>query len=114
MTVDAYGFGEITIDGTSYSSDVIIWPSHVKNPWWRVEGHNLTADDLAEVLADPPRVLVIGTGYYGRMAVPPQTLQALQEKGIETHVAATSEAVAEFNRLAEKYADIVAALHLTC
>lgn len=114
MTIDAYSFGEILIDGKPYASDVIIWPDHVMNPWWRAEGHKLTADDLTEVLAKPPRMLVIGTGYYGRMVVPPETLAALQARGIEAHVCNTTEAVAAFNRLAGEYADIVAALHLTC
>ena len=49
MTVDGYSFGEISIDGKPYTKDITIWPDHVKCPWWRAEGHNLTADDLSEV-----------------------------------------------------------------
>ena len=114
MTVDAYSFGEIHIDGNPYTSDIIIWPDRVKSPWWRVEGHNLCLDDLDEVLSAPPKVLVIGTGYYGRMKVPPETLSALQTQGIEVHVGKTSDAVAKLNRLAQECADVVAAFHLTC
>lgn len=114
MTIDAYAFGEIRIDGTPYRSDVIIWPDRVKCPWWRGQGHVLAADDLAEVLAAPPRLLVIGTGYYGRMAVPRETLAALQAQGVEVHVGRSSEAVEAFNRLARECADVVAAFHLTC
>ncbi len=114
MTIDAYAFGEIRIDGKPYSSDVIIWPDHVQCPWWRGQGHVLAPHDLEQLLAAPPRVLVIGTGYYGRMAVPPETLAALQAQGIELHVSRTPEAVAEFNRLARDCADVVAAFHLTC
>ncbi|MGD2074695.1 MAG: MTH938/NDUFAF3 family protein [Gammaproteobacteria bacterium] len=114
MAIDAYAFGEIRIGGRPYTSDVIIWPDHVTCPWWRAQGHVLAADDLAPVLAAPPRVLVIGTGYYGRMTVPKETLDALQARGIEVHVGRTGEAVDELRRLAEKSADIVAALHLTC
>ncbi len=114
MMIDTYTFGEIRIDGQRYSSDVIIWPDHVKSPWWRARGHVLAADDLAEVLAAPPRVLVIGTGYYGRMTVPRETLSTLQAQGIELHVSQTRKAVDEFNRLARECADIVAAFHLTC
>jgi hypothetical protein len=114
MAIDAYAFGEILIDGRPYTSDVIIWPDHVKCPWWRAQGHVLAADDLKVVLAAPPRILVIGTGYYGRMAVPKETLAALQAQGIEVHVGRTGEAVDEFRRLARTSADIVAAFHLTC
>ena len=114
MTIDAYTFGEIRIDGEPYRSDVIIWPDHVKCPWWRARGHVLATDDLEEVLAVPPKVLVIGTGYYGRMTVPEETLSTLREQGIELHVSGTREAVDEFNRLARGCANIVAAFHLTC
>lgn len=114
MTVDSYVFGTICIDGETYNADVIIYPDHVLSPWWRAEGHNLSLTDLRTVVESPPEILVIGTGYYGRMRVPAETLEALQKQGIETHVYRTHEAVAEFNRLLEKDADIVAAFHLTC
>ena len=114
MTIDAYSFGEIRIDGTPYNADVIIWPDHVKSPWWRAQGHALAVADLQEVLAAPPKVLVIGTGYYARMTVPAQTRTALEKQGIELHVSDTREAVDTFNRLAKDCADIVAAFHLTC
>ena len=66
------------------------------------------------MLSDSPDMLVIGTGYYGWMLVPEETLKALRSKGIEVRISRTAEAVGEFNRLQQKYACIVAALHLTC
>lgn len=114
MKINDYSFGRISIDGETYSSDVIIYPDRVKCPWRRTEGHVLSIPDLADVLGAPPRILVIGTGYYGRMKVPTETLEALREQGIEAHVGKTGHAVADFNRLSREYADIIAALHLTC
>jgi len=112
--INSYNFGSIRIDDHDFSADVIIFPERVSSPWWRATGHNLTTDDLAEVLDSPPEVLVIGTGYYGRMEVPNATLRALQEKGIEPRVSDTRHAVEEFNRLQQQSAAVVAALHLTC
>lgn len=115
MSVDSYAFGRITIDGRAYAKDVLIFPDQrVHSPWWRAEGHNLAPEDLAELLADPPDTLVIGTGYYGRMAVPEATLAVLREKGVEVRTAPTPEAVAELNRLQESATRIAAAFHLTC
>ncbi len=57
---------------------------------------------------------VIGTGYYGRMQVPEETIESLRAAGVEVRIAKTSEAVAEFNLLQRDCARIVAALHLTC
>jgi hypothetical protein len=71
-------------------------------------------DDLADVLRNPPRVLVIGTGYLGVMRVPAATLEALRAAGIEPRVMKTREAVAELGRLQRESARVVAALHLTC
>ena len=114
MKITGYEFGKITVEGRTYTSDVIIAPEKVLDSWWRKQGHNLAIEDLEMILQEKPRVLVIGTGYFGRMQVPDQTRQYLQDHGIELHKAKTRDAVIEFNRLQKEYADIVAALHLTC
>ena len=114
MHIDAYRFGHIAVDGHSYDADVIIFPDHVQERWQRQEGHRLAQEDLATALAQKPEVLVVGTGYYGRMQIPEQTLDALRSAGIDVRTYRTSEAVAEFNRLQRACARIVAALHLTC
>jgi hypothetical protein len=114
MKVEAYDFGRIAIGGETYTSDVIILPDKVRDGWWRKEGQRLHSEDLAEVVKAKPDVIVIGTGYYGNMVVPPETRAFLQSKGIDVHIAQTREAVKEFNELQRRAAKIVAALHLTC
>ena len=110
--ISSYSFGSIKIDGTEYSSDVIIFPERVLHPWWRKEGHYLHMEDLEEVLSYKPEVLVIGTGYSGVMRVPDEIVKKLQSMGISVVVQKTTEAVRSYNGLsAEKK---VAALHLTC
>ncbi len=69
-------------------------------------------EDLTDILAAEPDVLVIG--YYGRMWVPEDTRRDLETRGIEVPAARTGDAVEEFNRLQSKYARVVAALYLTC
>ena len=114
MKINAYQFGKITIDGNSYTTDVIVSPQGVKDSWWRKEGHRLHIEDLDAIESERPDLLVIGTGFYGRMVVPEKTRQYLQSKGIKVHTLQTSDAVREFNALQKEYARIVAALHLTC
>lgn len=114
MKVQSYGFGTINIGGKTYTSDVIILPEKVRDSWWRKEGHSLHIEDLTEIIEANPDVLVIGTGYYGRMAIPPETKSFLESKGIEVRIAETSDAVKEFNQLQKNIGRIVAALHLTC
>ena len=115
MRIDRYSFGRIGVGDRDYDADVIIFPDRIQERWLRREGHRLAEADLDTVLAEAPELLVIGTGYYGRMQVPKETRAAIRAAGVgEIRIAKTGEAVALFNRLQAQYARIVAALHLTC
>jgi hypothetical protein len=111
--ISHYSFGSITVDGTSYRSDVIIFPGRVNGSWWRKEGHYLRPEDLEEVVAAKPKLVIIGTGANGVMQVPGSTIKWLEGKGIEVKVARTAEAVEIYNSLPDN-TTAVAALHLTC
>jgi len=111
--IDSYDFGRITIDGKRYSTDLLVFPDKVKTYWWRKEGHRLQIADLKEVLEAKPEVLVVGTGYWGMMEVPPETRNYIESAGIELIVQKTAEACQTFNHLIESR-KVVAALHLTC
>ena len=111
--IDSYDFGRIIIDGKRYNRDLIVFSDRVKDGWWRKEGHRLHIADLKEVLEAKPEVLVVGTGYYGAMAVPAETRKSIESEGIELIVQKTAEACKTFNRLMESR-KVVAALHLTC
>jgi hypothetical protein len=113
MTIEHYSFGRITIDGTTYTSDVIIYPGRVDSSWWRKEGHGLQMTDLTGVIAAKPEVLIIGTGAYGVMKVPKETITHLASKGIKVHVERTDKAAELFNKLGKEKI-VIAALHLTC
>jgi len=113
MQVDNYSFGNITIDGKTYTSDVVIFPDHVNSSWWRKEGHLLQIADLKDILALRLPILVIGTGYYGVMKVPRETLDYLKANKIEVYVEDTQKAVKLYNDISSQKPTI-AALHLTC
>ena len=70
--------------------------------------------DLEDVVAAAPEVVVLGTGYFGRVKVLDETLEALAEAGSEIVVEKTGGAVEYFNRFAEDGRNVAAALHLTC
>ena len=112
--VEAYGFGEIVIDGRRYTSDVIIRPDGVLAGWWRKEGHKLHLEDLDKALEAEPEVLVIGTGYAGLMKVPGEVREALRERGLEVVVESTRKAWRTYNQLVDEGRRVVAAFHLTC
>ncbi len=111
--IDSYEFGEVIIDGTSYTSDVIVYPDRVDDKWWRKEGHKLSPEDVKEIINAKPEVLVVGTGYSGFLEIVSRTKQALESSNIQLVVAQTKKACQKYNELS-KTKRVVAALHLTC
>ena len=115
MRITVYDFGKIVVDGKTHIRDVIIYPERVEGSWWRKEGHRLDIEDLAHVWGARPDTLVVGTGYYGNMVVPEETLEYVRSQDIEIVAARTSEAVDTFNKFqSDPKRKVVAALHLTC
>jgi len=111
--IQEYAFGRVVVNGQVHTADVIVYPDRVQGNWWRREGHALAPEDLDEVLKDPPEVLVVGTGAYGRMQVRPETRRALEAAGIRLIAEPTEQACQTYNRLSPRQR-VVAALHLTC
>jgi hypothetical protein len=113
MMIGSYDFGRITIDEKRYNSDLLVFLGKVKTDWWRKEWYSLQIADLNEVLEAKPEVLVVGTGYWGMMNVPPETRSHIESEGIGLIVQKTVEACQTFNQLIESR-KVVAALHLIC
>lgn len=111
--IDKYSFGNVTIDGRTYDTDVLIYPDRIDDHWWRKEGHRLQLADLEGVRETHPSVLVVGTGYFGRMHIDPDVSDWVWQQGITLVACDTQRACTEFNRLRETQ-KVVAALHLTC
>jgi hypothetical protein len=110
--IQSFSFGQITIDGTTYLSDVIIYPGHVQGEWWRREGHRLQKEDVEKIVAFKPDILMVGTGY-GGLKVSAETAAHITSMGIELIVGKTEEICERYNELSPAQ-KVIAALHLTC
>jgi hypothetical protein len=113
LKIEAFTFGAITIEGKTYTADVILYPDRVEPSWPREEEHRLQIREFADIVKYEPEVLIIGTGYAGVLSVPDQIRNYLTSKGIEVRVEKTKHAVELFNELRNKE-KIVAMLHITC
>ncbi len=113
MKIDSYSFGKIIVDGTKYTNDIIILKNRLIDSWWRKEGHKLYIADIEEALKEKPDILIVGTGAYGILKVQQETIDYLNELGIELIVLKTNQAVERFNK-ESKEKTVYAALHLTC
>ncbi len=112
MKIEEYEFGRIKVDGKNYSSDVIIYPEKIDGSWWRKEGHLLQVEDVHSIVQANPKLIVIGTGYYGRMEISEEVKSEFKSRGIELIYANSPEAVKLFNENSEPRK--IGAFHLTC
>ncbi len=114
MKIESYAFGAIMIDGREYRSDLIIYPDHIDDQWWRREGHLLQREDLSGAFSLKPELLIVGRGLPGLMAVDKKVEEYCRDQKIELISLPTPEAVEKYNQLANKKPLVIAALHLTC
>ena len=114
LKIDNCSFGTLVINGKTYTDDLIIYPDgKILKPWWRQRGHQLSMDDLQDLIHSSPEVIVLGTGVSGRV-IPDKNLENdLAKLGIEFIAASNNEAIKLFNKLASDKR-IGAGFHLTC
>ncbi len=113
--IESYRFGEMIVNGRKFTSDVIIFPDHVDDSWWRDEGHRLIPGDLPFLEEEPPGILVVGQGKFGFMKVSAEMVRYLKENDIALKCAKTDQAVKIYNSLREDpEIRVVGAFHLTC
>ena len=112
--IDSVSFGAIVIDGTVYSSDVVLYPDgRVVDAWWRASGHRLTLADIDGLISAAPEVIVAGTGVYGRLVPDADLPAALSKQGIEFFAAPNEQAMRIYND-AHRSKRAGACFHLTC
>ena len=115
----SYDFGRIVIDFVEYLSDIVILPNGKVEKWWREESHNVSLNDIKEILSKISEknidVMIIGTGYSGMMNVSKEVIKKHKLIGIKKLIIeSTKNAVEIYNDLLRKEERIIAALHLTC
>ena len=102
------------VDGVTYSEDIKIVGGRVVSDWWRASGHKVDVDDVADIFAQTPEVLVIGRGQPGYLDVTEKLRSRLQERGITLIAQATPQAVETYNRLAAEGKAVCAGIHVGC
>ncbi len=114
MIIDTLAFGSIVIDGIRYTSDLIVYPDgRVLTLWRRKKCHRLSSDDIIDLIASQPEVIIAGTGVYGLVKYEKDLQKMLQKNGIEFFPARNKKAMELFNELSSKKR-IGACFHLTC
>ena len=114
IIIDSCSFGTLVIGGKTYTDDLIIHPDgEILKPWWRKRGHQLTMDDLHDLIDSAPDVIVAGTGVSGGVKHDKNLEKDLANLAIEFIAAPNEEAIKIFNKLAPEK-KVGAGFHLTC
>ena len=114
MRIDSYTFGRISVDGKVYTRDLKIIGNTIIPEWWRRAGHTVSLEDVRDIVAAEPGIVVFGTGDSGRMVPDHELSSCFADKRIEMIALPTAEAVNVFNRLVADRKDLAAGFHLTC
>lgn len=113
--IENYEFGRITIDGKTYTNDLIIFPDKIKSDWWRDEGHLLQVQDLTEVWEEKPDKLIVGKGAKGVMDIDSEVMSKCEKLNMELVAKKSKKACEYYNDLGDKEKKkAVLAIHLTC
>ncbi|WP_319521508.1 MTH938/NDUFAF3 family protein [uncultured Desulfosarcina sp.] len=113
--IESTAFGVMTIDGRTYSSDLIIFPDgRVQDGWWRKRGHVLSADDILALVDAAPKLIVAGTGTSSRMRPESGLMDFLKERDILMIAEPNPRAIEMYNRKIASGVETGACFHLTC
>jgi len=114
MMIESFSFGNIVVNGITYTNDIKIIQGKVIPSWWRKKGHHVNIDDIQDIIAAGPDILVLGKGKPGLMKSTPSLCEFLKQKHIDLIEEKTSKAIKTFNRLFKQGKNVCAGFHLTC
>lgn len=112
VNIDSTKFGEITINGKPYDSDMTVyWDGKLS---YRSKEHILEIGEFTKILRAEPEIVVIGTGQSGSVKLTPEVVQWAKNKHIDLYMEKTTKAVDIFNAFANQGKKVVGVFHVTC
>jgi hypothetical protein len=111
-------WGQIEVEGQDKPfRDAKLFPGGSREWDWKETGTQhvpgIQPADVEELIRHGVTEVVLSKGMYEQLHVCPETLQMLNEKGINTHILQTKEAVRLYNELREKK-KVGGLFHTTC
>ena len=114
MMIENFSFGNIVVNGITYTNDIKIIQGKVIPTWWRKSGHRVNIDDIQDIFDANPKILVLGKGKPGMMKSTRSLCEFLKQNDIDLIEEKTSKAIKTFNRLFKQDENVCAGFHLTC
>jgi len=105
--VTAYGQGFIEINRVRYTTPLLLWPERLE-AWTAPMLELFSKNDLLDLVAQGPEVILIGTG----ASVYFQLFPLLKEQDVGIEIMTTAAALHTFNFLMAEGRQVLAALYL--
>lgn len=116
--IERASWGHIQLDDGSVYKDAKLFPDGSRTWDWNETGTRhapgIQPADVRELIDRGAEVVVLSKGVYERLQVRLETLQLLDEQGVDVHVEQTEAAVERYNRLVEAGRSVGALIHSTC
>lgn len=116
-TIRSLAWGSVDTDVGSFR-DAKLWPGGGRGWDWNETGTShrpgIQPADVAEIVDNGARVLVLSRGQQRRLQVMDATLEHLQEQGVAVEVLESQAAVDRYNQLAREGRAVGALIHSTC
>lgn len=110
-------WGRLELDDGRSFKDAKLYPGGAREWNWGETGTQhvpgIQPADVEELLERGARVVVLSRGVERRLQVCPETLRALEERGVPVHVLQTEDAVRVYNELCEEE-PVGGLFHSTC
>ncbi len=116
--ISYFSWGRIEVDdGEQRFKDAKLYPGGAREWDWRETGTShspgIQIADVEELLEHGSETVILSRGVHERLQVRDDTLDYLDEQGVETHVLQTEEAVERYNQL-RKDRKVGGLFHSTC
>jgi len=105
-------------DGAQTFKDAKLYPGGAREWDWNETGTShspgIQFADVQELLDHGAETVVLSRGMNERLQVTSDTLERLEDAGVETHVLETTRAVERFNELRDEEMSVGGLFHSTC
>jgi len=105
-------------DGAQTFKDAKLYPGGAREWDWNETGTShspgIQFADVQELLDHGAETVVLSRGMNERLQVTSDTLERLEDAGVETHVLETTRAVERFNELRDEAMSVGGLFHSTC
>jgi len=112
------GWGKMRVEGLPAGKDFKLWPGGGRSWDWGEHGtghgNGIQVGDVEELIANGCQIVILTSGRFKRLKIPPQTIAFLEQRGIDVRVTETEKGIELYNELARRGEPVGGLFHSTC